>query len=564
MRHDITTWLRTGAIRVLLCLPLGVMAILMLPAGDAAAQSSPAATIQQDLQTGDLSGLFEEDYEKRLTTLQALGDRSDPTAQLVLKALSEDVFYRLGDDYYIQTDSGYIDAITGQSATVDESSLEYPILNNQLREVVEVLLSGAALLQGDPSVRQAAIKTLLANPASANSNLVAKALNQETDPSLQRDLTVLQAMLAVQSNNSSQWAGAFKTLGDDGRASVIEFLQPLTNPPADDAGPDRVETQKLAKAALSAAQSKRQRGVVANTIFSGLSLGSLLMLAALGLAITYGLIGVINMAHGEFLMIGAYSTYVMQDLFLSIAPSNLQDFYLLAAIPFAFVVSAGIGWVIEHLLLRHLYGRPLETLLATFGLSLVLMQSVRVLFGAQNVQVSNPGWMSGAAMPLQDWLPGFQVSYNRLVILGFSISVLVLIWLLLNKTRMGLFVRATTQNRSMASCVGIPTRRVDAMAFSLGTGVAGLGGVALSQIGNVGPDLGQAYIIDSFMVVVLGGVGQLAGTVFGSFGLGLLSKFSEPLVGAVLTKIGILVLIILFIQKRPSGLFALKGRSAEA
>jgi urea transport system permease protein len=301
-----------------------------------------------------------------------------------------------------------------------------------------------------------------------------------------------------------------------------------------------------------------------NTIFSGLSLGSILLLAALGLAITYGLIGVINMAHGEFLMIGAYSTFVMQGLFQSMLPASVQSYYLLAAIPFAFITSAGIGWVVEQLLLRHLYGRPLETLLATFGLSLVLMQAVRVIFGAQNVQVANPAWMSGAAMPIQDLLPGLQLPYNRLFILAFSLLVLALVWVLLNKTRMGLFVRATTQNRPMASCVGIPTRRVDSMAFSLGTGVAGLGGVALSQIGNVGPDLGQAYIIDSFMVVVLGGVGQLAGTVAGSFGLGVLSKFSEPLVGAVLTKIGILVLIILFIQKRPSGLFALKGRSAEA
>jgi urea transport system permease protein len=414
------------------------------------------------------------------------------------------------------------------------------------------------------SIRQNAIKTLLANPQGADPGLIQQALQKESVPSLKQDLLILQAMLTIASDRTADWSAAFEILGNDGRATVIEFLQPMSVQPGKDASQNVLAKHQFAKKALGQAQSKRQRAGVVNTIFSGLSLGSILLLAALGLAITYGLIGVINMAHGEFLMIGAYSTFVMQGLFQSLLPPGVQDLYLLAAIPFAFITAAGVGWVIEYTMLRHLYGRPLETLLATFGLSLVLMQAVRVIFGAQNVQVSNPAWMSGAAMPLQDLLPGLQLPFNRLFILAFSLFVLGLVWVLLNKTRMGLFVRATTQNRPMASCVGIPTRRVDSMAFSLGTGVAGLGGVALSQIGNVGPDLGQAYIIDSFMVVVLGGVGQLAGTVFGSFGLGVLSKFSEPLVGAVLTKIGILVLIILFIQKRPSGLFALKGRSAEA
>jgi urea transport system permease protein len=414
------------------------------------------------------------------------------------------------------------------------------------------------------ATRQNAIKTLLANPLGADPKLISNALAKETVPDLRQDLLVLQAMLIVSSDRSEEWSKAFEILGSDGRASVIEFLQALSVRPQSEGKPSDLQKSDLARQALADAQQKRQRAGVVNTMFSGLSLGSILLLAALGLAITYGLIGVINMAHGEFLMIGAYSTFVMQGLFQSMLPASVQSYYLLAAIPFAFITSAGIGWLVEQLLLRHLYGRPLETLLATFGLSLVLMQAVRVIFGAQNVQVANPAWMSGAAMPLQDLLPGLQLPYNRLFILAFSLLVLALVWVLLNKTRMGLFVRATTQNRPMASCVGIPTRRVDSMAFSLGTGVAGLGGVALSQIGNVGPDLGQAYIIDSFMVVVLGGVGQLAGTVAGSFGLGVLSKFSEPLVGAVLTKIGILVLIILFIQKRPSGLFALKGRSAEA
>jgi urea transport system permease protein len=547
-----------------LCLPLGVTGYLLLNPTDTQAQSVASSAIERHTQSSDLQGLFEDDYEMRLAALQALGSLGDQTAQSILKALSEDLFYRGGDQFFIQTSDGYIDALTAKPATVDESSLDSPILNNQLREVLEVLLSGAALFSSDVATRQNAVKTLLGNPLSADPKLVSNALKKESLGELKHDLRVLQAMLTVSSDRSADWSDAFETLSRDGRTTVIEFLQSLSGKGAPDAKEADVRRSALAKQALKKAQDKRQRAGVVNTIFSGLSLGSILLLAALGLAITYGLIGVINMAHGEFLMIGAYATFMMQGLFQAFFPASAQGYYLLAAIPFAFLVSAGIGWLIEQLLLRHLYGHPLETLLATFGLSLVLMQAVRVIFGAQNVQVSNPTWMSGAAMPLQDLLPGLQLPYNRLFILAFSLFVLALVWVMLNKTRMGLFVRATTQNRSMASCVGIPTRRVDSMAFSLGTGVAGLGGVALSQIGNVGPDLGQAYIIDSFMVVVLGGVGQLAGTVAGSFGLGVLSKFSEPLVGAVLTKIGILVLIILFIQKRPSGLFALKGRSAEA
>ncbi|WP_204376919.1 urea ABC transporter permease subunit UrtB [Aquitalea pelogenes] len=289
--------------------------------------------------------------------------------------------------------------------------------------------------------------------------------------------------------------------------------------------------------------------------FSGISLGSVLLLAALGLAITYGLLGVINMAHGEMLMIGAYASYVVQNLFRSWWPGAF-DAYLLAALPVAFAVTFVIGMALERLIIRHLYGRPLETLLATWGISLMLIQAVRMLFGAQNVEVANPSWLSGG----WEITPALTLPYNRLAIIAFVAGVLVLTWLLLNKTRLGLFVRAVTQNRRMADSVGVPTGKVDMLAFGLGSGIAGLGGVALSQIGNVGPELGQGYIVDSFMVVVLGGVGQLAGTVTGAMGLGIVNKILEPSLGAVLGKILILGFIILFIQKRPQGLFALKGR----
>jgi urea transport system permease protein len=294
-------------------------------------------------------------------------------------------------------------------------------------------------------------------------------------------------------------------------------------------------------------------------LFTGISLGSILLLVALGLAITYGLMGVINMAHGELMMIGAYATYVVQGLFRQYAP-GMFDAYLLVAIPASFLSAALVGAVLERLVLRHLYGRPLETLLATWGISLVLMQGVRSVFGAQNVGVENPSWMSGGVQLLAN----LSLPYNRLVIIGFALFVLVGMTLLISKTRLGLFVRGVTQNRPMASALGVNTARIDTYAFSLGCGIAGLAGCALSQIGNVGPDLGQNYIVDAFMVVVLGGVGQLAGTVYAAMGLGLMNKLLEGVAGAVLAKIAVLVFIIVFIQKRPQGIFAMKGRSAEA
>ena len=280
---------------------------------------------------------------------------------------------------------------------------------------------------------------------------------------------------------------------------------------------------------------------------------------ALGLAITYGLMGVINMAHGELMMIGAYATYVVQGFFQKHLPGAF-DWYLMAAVPCAFAASALTGAILERTVIRFLYGRPLETLLATWGISLMLQQLVRTVFGAQNVGVENPKWMSGGIALLGN----LQLPWNRIIIIAFAAAVLAGMGWLIARTRLGLFVRGVTQNRPIASCMGVNTARIDTYAFALGSGIAGLAGCALSQIGNVGPDLGQGYIVDSFMVVVLGGVGQLAGTVYAAMGLGILNKFIEGWAGAVLAKITVLVLIIIFIQKRPQGIFAMKGRSAEA
>jgi urea transport system permease protein len=298
---------------------------------------------------------------------------------------------------------------------------------------------------------------------------------------------------------------------------------------------------------------------LAGNFFYGLSLASVLLLAALGLAITFGLMGVINMAHGEMLMIGAYTTYVVLGQFQVHFPDWI-DWYLAVAVPCAFAICALIGMALERSVIRFLYGRPLETLLATWGISLMLIQTVRLFFGAQNVEVSNPSWLSGG----YEILRGVVLPWSRIAIVLFAAGLVGLVYLMLQRTRLGLWVRAVTQNRTMAAGLGIPTARVDMLTFGLGSGIAGLGGVALSQIGNVGPELGQSYIVDSFMVVVLGGVGKIAGTVVAALGLGMVNKFLEPFAGAVLGKIFVLAFLILFIQIRPQGIFALRGRAAES
>ena len=428
-------------------------------------------------------------------------------------------------------------------------------LNNRLRGLIDTALASHQLLAADPKLRltaaQPAAQQLQKSAKPAQLKFLDQQLAAETDSDVSSALSLALANLQLVDPDPAVRLAAVRLLGETGEPLARTRLEALLQP--------GIETDATVHTAAetSLAQVKRKLliGDLLGQAFSGLSLGSILLLAALGLAITFGLLGVINMAHGEMLMLGAYSTYCVQLLFQRFAPGAIE-FYPLLALPVAFFVTAAVGMVLERTIIRHLYGRPLETLLATWGISLILIQLVRVLFGAQNVEVANPSWLSGGLQVL----PNLVLPYNRLVIIVFALAVVVLTWLLLNKTRLGLNVRAVTQNRNMAACCGVPTGRVDMLAFGLGSGIAGLGGVALSQIGNVGPDLGQGYIIDSFLVVVLGGVGQLAGTVYAAFGLGIANKILEPQIGAVLGKILILGLIILFIQKRPQGLFALKGR----
>jgi urea transport system permease protein len=477
---------------------------------------------------------------------------ADDKTSVFVQAMADDNVKIAGDKVLIVKEAKAFDPITG-TETALPSALEDIINNNRMRGELDTALAALNLFSKDDGMRAIAIQALLKDPDEAKLPLLEKALSAETVPALKSQLALARAAAMLGSKDKNKRLEAAKALAD----SKDPATQLLLN--------DRlkIETELDVKAQLQSSLTKIQStlglGDKLGIVFTGISLGSILLLAALGLAITYGLMGVINMAHGELIMIGAYATYMVQGLFRSYLP-GVFDWYLIAAIPIAFMASALVGAALERSVIRFLYGRPLETLLATWGISLMLMQLVRSIFGAQNVGVENPSWMSGGLSVL----PNLSLPYNRIFIVLFAVLVLVGVWMLISKTRLGLFVRGVTQNRPIASCMGVNTARIDTYAFSLGSGIAGLAGCALSQIGNVGPDLGQSYIVDSFMVVVLGGVGQLAGTVYAAMGLGILNKFLEGWAGAVLAKIAILVFIIIFIQKRPQGIFAMKGRSAEA
>jgi urea transport system permease protein len=502
------------------------------------------------------------DGDERADAVRALAATQDPAARKLIEGVlaGQVKASESTKQVILLVDDKPTDAATGAPVTVVPADAEDLIVNNRLRREIETALAGFALSSPDRGVRAKAVAAVEKDPQSVDAAVLDAAIARETDEDLKERLGLVLAAATLAGDDRAKKLDAIGRLAESRSASTRLLLLPFVEKNADGTAkePD-ADLRAAAQSAIASIDARGRNAALVGSVFYGISLGSILLLAALGLAITYGLMGVINMAHGELLMIGAYTTWIVQNAFRTHFPGAI-DAYLVAAIPAAFVVSALVGIVIERTVIRYLYGRPLETLLATFGISLLLIQLVRTLFGAQNVEVANPSWMSGGiALAANLTLP-----WNRLYIVAFSALVVALVWLILAKTRLGLFVRAVTQNRSMAACVGVPTRRIDMLAFGLGSGVAGLGGCALSQVGNVGPDLGQAFIIDSFMAVVLGGVGQLAGTVVGSLGLGIVSKFLEPVAGAVLAKIVVLVMIVLFIQRRPQGLFALKGRAAEA
>ncbi len=421
-------------------------------------------------------------------------------------------------------------------------------INNSLRRTIRSILAARDLDSPDPRARRKAVEAILENPSPDQIALLQPRIEKETDPAVLDAMQLVMALAKLQSPDEPERLKAIKGVSGSLEPAVRQALVRLAE---NDPSPS---VQKSAATALRKIEDRvRVMGQI-ETLFFGLSLGSVLVLAAIGLAITFGVMGVINMAHGELIMLGAYTTYLIQQLM-----PGLPGVSLLLSIPAAFLVSGSVGIAIERGIIRFLYGRPLETLLATFGVSLILQQLVRTVISPQNVPVSNPEFMSGQLFINS----ALSLTYNRLYIILFCMLVFVGLFLVLKRTRLGLEVRAVAQNRGMARAMGVRAARVDALTFGLGSGIAGVAGVALSQLTNVGPNLGQQYIVDSFMVVVFGGVGNLWGTLVGGLGLGIANKFMEPWAGAVMAKILILVFVILFIQKRPRGLFPQKGRAAE-
>ena len=511
-----------------------------------------AVVLAVGLDASTLDKIARGSQADRQGAVSALAEAGDAAAVPVLRATLEGRLYAGPEGPVLIDDGGRLrDALTGAPAA-SRDDLEKVVINNRLRRTLEGALVLLSLSAPDRAERLEAARSLQQAPDPDVLPAVEGALTKEKDKEVREVLLTTQAMLALSTSEPARRIAAAQQLrrvpGSTSKRLLAQRLAVESDP----------AVLAALKDATGSVEASLKRAEMVGLLFSGLSLGSVLLLAALGLAVTFGLMGVINMAHGELLMIGAYATWLVQTLFRRQWPGHF-GWYLAVAVPASFLAAAAVGALLELTVVRKLYGRPLETLLATFGASLLLMQAVRSAFGAQNVEVANPDWMSGGITVLA----GLVLPFNRIAILLFGSFVLLLVWILLSRTRLGLWVRAVTQNRQRAAGLGVATPRIDLLAFALGSGIAGLGGCALSQIGNVGPELGQGFIVDSFMVVVLGGVGQLAGTIAAAAGLGLANKFLEPVAGAVLAKIVVLVFIILFIQRRPQGLFALRGRAAD-
>jgi urea transport system permease protein len=511
---------------------------------------APASAQTEDV----FQGLASDSYDAIVGAIGALAASGNPRALPVITALKNEALSASPDGtLVIKQDDGFLDARTGEKlADVNEDDLVAVKVNNAVRRAIESALGGLNLFAADRSVRLGAAAEVFKARNPDLLGVLDRALAQEKDSSVRAALVEARAavVLAVPDAPEADKLAAIGVIRARGDLDASAMLASLgTQSPA---------VAAAAAEATTALARLQQLWSLVQAVFYGLSLGSVLLLAAAGLAITFGVMGVINMAHGEMVMLGAYTTFVVQEIIRAKAPW-LFGASLAIAIPLAFIVSGAVGILIERCLIRFLYGRPLETLLATWGLSLVLQQAVRSIFGANNREVGTPDWMSGATL----W-GGVTITWNRLTIIFFAIAVILALMAVLRFTALGLQMRAVTQNRRMASAMGIRTPWIDALTFGLGSGVAGMAGVALSQIDNVSPNLGQGYIIDSFMVVVFGGVGNLWGTVVSALTLGIVNKFLEPIAGAVLGKIAVLVLLILFIQRKPRGMFPLKGRAVES
>jgi urea transport system permease protein len=507
-----------------------------------------------------IDGLAVGGFKEREAAISALVSRGSPAVVPVLQALADGTLFVRKSDHkvFIASASGDVFKLVDPASNADagqaaKGELEKIKVNNALREIISNAMSGLTLFNKDVKVRKDAALAVLKSGDATALPALEKAIPAESDPAVLDIMRNAAAAATLKSDRPD--ADKLAAIAILAKQTDRDTASLLTSYASNVAEP-------LKAAALAAAQkieSSLSTWTAVQNIWFGLSLASVLLLAAIGLAITFGVMGVINMAHGEMVMLGAYTTFVVEQLFLSYFPAA-AEYALLAAIPSAFLVSGLTGIAIERCVIRFLYGRPLETLLATWGVSLILQQAVRSIFGPTNKSVTTPSWMSGSV----DFSNGLSFTLNRVAILVFAFAIFAGLMILIKRSPLGLQMRAVTQNRPMANAMGIRSSRVDALTFGLGSGIAGLAGVALSQIDNVSPNLGQNYIIDSFLVVVFGGVGNLWGTLAGAVTLGIANKFLEPFAGAVLAKIFILVAVILFIQKKPRGLFALKGRWVDA
>ena len=525
--------------------------------------SASAQTPDEQL-LSSLAELRGASFADKETIAERLLASGHPSARAILTALLEDRLHVRSQDqrvFIVKAADGVtmfelVEPMSLKDAGTEAAeSFEKIGTNNRLRRTLRISVARFGLASPDASVRLSAVQEMLRSLDDVTVELLRQRSEVETDAGVKYEIETGLALVTLDSPEPETRLGAIRALDGRLRPEVRNRLAAMLEPAGDGAFAEAdAEVRAAAAAAVQKIDSRRSLYSAVETLFFGLSLGSVLVLVAIGLAITFGVMGVINMAHGEFMMLGAYTTYVVQTMMPHAIGASI-----LVAIPAAFVVAGLAGVLLERTIIRFLYGRPLETLLATFGVSLVLQQLVRSIFSANNRAVETPGWLSGTLV----FNEALALTYNRLYIVAFTLLVFGLLLVVLKRTRLGLDIRAVSQNRAMARAMGIRSEWVDAMTFGLGSGIAGMAGVALSQLTNVGPNLGQSYIIDSFMVVVFGGVGNLWGTLIGGMSLGIVNKLLEPYAGAVLGKILVLVAVVLFIQRRPRGLFPQTGRAAE-
>lgn len=531
--------------RTVLCQPLILMICLLCVVSSVQAEN---LTLEQAWQS-----LTQESYSQKADAISAISSFNPPQAKKVFSTMLQGELYYAKEDgklYQIkelEDQYQFISLFDDQVVTQERKrGFKKVKINNTLRGMLKQNIAAMDLNNAEPGIRLNAVNELLKDPDEDSAQLIGTLVEKEQDADVKTAMQTLMAIMSLNSDDKHKQKTAIEQLGQSLNPSALNALRNY-----------HTSDKQLEKSALQAIQSIKNRKDIYSifeTIFFGLSLGSVLALAAIGLAITFGVMGVINMAHGELIMIGAYTTFVVQQLM----PNNI-GMSIIVAIPAAFIVAGLVGIAIERGVIRHLYGRPLETLLATFGISLVLQQAVRSIFSPLNRTVETPQWMSGA------WQVNevLALTWNRMYIIFFCFAVFMALITIMKKTPLGLQVRAVSQNRTMARAMGVRSDWVDALTFGLGAGIAGIAGVGLSLLTNVGPNLGQSYIIDSFMVVVFGGVGNLWGTLVAGLSLGVANKIMEPWAGAVLAKILVLIFIILFIQKRPKGLFPQRGRASE-